>query len=99
LKDRARELEEQQRGMLNPKVMNMIDACMLDFNSLCLCHNSSKLKLLLDLHSVEKREASLKKMLGDGAERQGKDPADDRGTTIDRYNRGALKTTWENVDG
>jgi structural maintenance of chromosome 2 len=30
LKDRARELEEQQRGMkkkLNPKVMNMIDTC------------------------------------------------------------------------
>ena len=32
-KDRARELEEQQRGMkkkVNPKVMNMIDACVLD---------------------------------------------------------------------
>jgi hypothetical protein len=32
-KDRARELEEQQRGMkkkLNPKVMNMIDTCVLD---------------------------------------------------------------------
>jgi len=30
LKDRARELEEQQRGMkkkVNPKVMNMIDTC------------------------------------------------------------------------
>lgn len=33
-KDRARELEEQQRGMkkkVNPKVMNMIDTCVLDF--------------------------------------------------------------------
>jgi hypothetical protein len=33
-KDRARELEEQQRGMkkkVNPKVMNMIDACVPGF--------------------------------------------------------------------
>ena len=32
LKDRARELEQQQRGMkkkVNPKVMNMIDTCVL----------------------------------------------------------------------
>jgi structural maintenance of chromosome 2 len=32
-KDRACELEEQQRGMkkkLNPRVMNMIDMCVLD---------------------------------------------------------------------
>jgi len=32
LRDRARELEEQQRGMkkkVNPKVMNMIDTCVL----------------------------------------------------------------------
>jgi hypothetical protein len=32
LKDRARELEEQQRSMkkkVNPKVMNMIDTCVL----------------------------------------------------------------------
>ena len=31
-RDRARELEEQQRGMkkkVNPKVMNMIDTCVL----------------------------------------------------------------------
>jgi structural maintenance of chromosome 2 len=34
-KDRARELEEQQRGMkkkVNPKVMNMIDTCVLDIS-------------------------------------------------------------------
>lgn len=32
-KDRARVLEDQQRGMkkkVNPKVMNMIDTCVLD---------------------------------------------------------------------
>jgi structural maintenance of chromosome 2 len=32
LRDRARGLEEQQRGMkkkVNPKVMNMIDTCVL----------------------------------------------------------------------
>jgi len=86
LKDRARELEGQQRGMkkkVNPKVMNTIDACVLDFNSPCLCHNSSKLKLLLDLHSVEIREAGgePEKDAWDDAERQGKDRrADDRGT-------------------
>jgi hypothetical protein len=37
LKDRARELEQQQRGMkkkVNPKVMNMIDTCVLALLSL-----------------------------------------------------------------
>lgn len=37
-KDRARELEEQQRGMkkkVNPKVMNMIDTCVLYFTHTC----------------------------------------------------------------
>ena len=37
LKDRARELEQQQRGMkkkVNPKVMNMIDTCVLALPSL-----------------------------------------------------------------
>jgi hypothetical protein len=40
LKDRARELEQQQRGMkkkVNPKVMNMIDTCVLFLP--CFCCN------------------------------------------------------------
>ena len=42
LKDRARELEQQQRGMkkkVNPKVMNMIDTCVLG-SFRCFCHNN-----------------------------------------------------------
>jgi structural maintenance of chromosome 2 len=34
LRDRARELEEKQRGMkkkVNPKAMNMIDTCVIAF--------------------------------------------------------------------
>jgi hypothetical protein len=43
LKDRARELEEQQRGMkkkVNPKVMNMIDTCVpAALSSFQMCPN------------------------------------------------------------
>ena len=45
LKDRTRDLEEQQRGMkkkVNPKAMNMIDTCVLLFSGSldwrCLTH-------------------------------------------------------------
>ncbi|KAI9507224.1 condensin complex subunit SMC2 [Russula earlei] len=75
LKDRARELEEQQRGMkkkVNPKVMNMID-------------------------TVEKREASLKKMLGTVL--KDKEKIEQTIEELDRYKRDALKTTWEKVNG
>ncbi|KAH9958739.1 SMCs flexible hinge [Russula dissimulans] len=71
LKDRARELEEQQRAMkkkVNPKVMNMID-------------------------TVEKREASLKKMLGTVL--KDKEKIEQTIEELDRYKRDALKTTWE----
>ncbi|KAF8468622.1 condensin complex subunit SMC2 [Russula ochroleuca] len=74
-KDRARELEEQQRGMkkkVNPKVMNMID-------------------------TVEKREASLKKMLGTVL--KDKEKIEQTIEELDRYKRDALKTTWEKVNG
>jgi len=82
---------------VNPKVMNTIDACVLDFNSPCLCHISSKLKLLLDLYSVEKREASLKKMLGTVL--KDKEKIEQTIEELDRYKRDALKTTWEKVNG
>ncbi|KAI0296748.1 condensin complex subunit SMC2 [Multifurca ochricompacta] len=75
LKDKARELEEQQRGMkkkVNPKVMNMID-------------------------TVEKREASLKKMLGTVL--KDKEKIEQTIEELDRYKRDALKTTWEKVNG
>ncbi|KAI0289102.1 condensin complex subunit SMC2 [Russula brevipes] len=74
-KDRARELEEQQRGMkkkVNTKVMNMID-------------------------TVEKREASLKKMLGTVL--KDKEKIEQTIEELDRYKRDALKTTWEKVNG
>ncbi|KAI0264934.1 condensin complex subunit SMC2 [Gloeopeniophorella convolvens] len=75
LRDRARELEEQQRGMkkkVNPKVMNMID-------------------------TVEKREASLKKMLGTVL--KDKEKIEQTIEELDRYKRDALMTTWEKVNG
>ncbi|KAH9955702.1 P-loop containing nucleoside triphosphate hydrolase protein [Russula dissimulans] len=75
LKDRAHELEEQQRGMnkkVNPRVMNMID-------------------------TVEKREASLKKMLGTVL--KDKEKIERTIEELDRYKRDALKTTWEKVNG
>ena len=70
---------------------------MLDFNSPCLCHNNLKLKLLLDLHRVEKREASLKKMLGTVL--KDKEKIEQTIEELDRYKRDALKTTWEKVNG
>ena len=70
---------------------------MLDLNSPCLCHISSKLKLLLDLYSVEKREASLKKMLGTVL--KDKEKIEQTIEELDRYKRDALKTTWEKVNG
>jgi len=75
LKDRTRDLEEQQRGMkkkVNPKAMNMID-------------------------TVEKREASLKKMLGTVL--KDKEKIEQTIEELDRYKRDALKTTWEKVNG
>ncbi|KAH9957615.1 P-loop containing nucleoside triphosphate hydrolase protein [Russula dissimulans] len=75
LKDGARELQEQQRGMkkkVNPKVMNMIDI-------------------------VEKREASLKKMLGTVL--KNKEKIEQTIEELDRYKRDALKTTWAKVNG
>ncbi|KAI9457325.1 condensin complex subunit SMC2 [Lactarius psammicola] len=75
LKDKTRDLEEQQRGMkkkVNPKAMNMID-------------------------TVEKREASLKKMLGTVL--KDKEKIEQTIEELDRYKRDALKTTWEKVNG
>ncbi|KAI9439026.1 condensin complex subunit SMC2 [Lactarius indigo] len=75
LKDRTRDLEEQQRGMkkkVNPKAMNMID-------------------------TVEKRETSLKKMLGTVL--KDKEKIEQTIEELDRYKRDALKTTWEKVNG
>ncbi|KAH9958744.1 hypothetical protein BC827DRAFT_1135796, partial [Russula dissimulans] len=75
LKDRARELEEQQRGMkknVKLKVMNMTD-------------------------TVDKRDASLKNMLGSVL--KDKEKIEQIIEELDRYKRDALKTTWEKVNG
>jgi len=77
---------------VNPKVMNMIDTCVLDFLS-----SPSALTRAVDLPSVEKREASLKKMLGTVL--KDKEKIEQTIEELDRYKRDALKTTWEKVNG
>lgn len=91
LKDRTRDLEEQQRGMkkkVNPKAMNMIDTCVL---------RSIPYNIITHCFSVEKREASLKKMLGTVL--KDKEKIEQTIEELDRYKRDALKTTWEKVNG
>jgi structural maintenance of chromosome 2 len=95
LKDRARELEEQQRGMkkkVNPKVMNMIDTWVLFPCPTLRAPNTNSL-----FSSVEKREASLKKMLGTVL--KDKEKIEQTIEELDRYKRDALKKTWERVNG
>ncbi|KAI0919976.1 hypothetical protein AcV5_001907 [Taiwanofungus camphoratus] len=75
LKEKARELETQQKGMkkkVNPKVINMID-------------------------TVEKKEASLKKMLGTVL--KDKEKIEQTIEELDRYKKDALEKTWTKVDG
>ncbi|THG98165.1 hypothetical protein EW026_g3966 [Hermanssonia centrifuga] len=75
LKDKARELESQQKGMkkkINPKVITMID-------------------------SVEKREASLKKMLS--TVMKDKEKIEQTIEELDRYKLDALDKTWTKVNG
>ncbi len=59
MKEKARELEEQQKGMkkkINPKVINMIDRCIDSW--------LASISILMNpIFSVEKKEAALKKML------------------------------------
>ena len=52
---------------------------------------------LNDHASVEKREASLKKMLGTVL--KDKEKIEQTIEELDRYKRDALKTTWEKVNG
>ena len=66
-KDRARELEEQQRGMkkkVNPKVMNMIDTCVLD---LVIVYPVTPLTRTIDQRRKARSEPE--KDARDGAER------------------------------
>ncbi|GBE85556.1 Structural maintenance of chromosomes protein [Sparassis crispa] len=75
LKEKARDLEAQQKGMkkkVNPKVINMID-------------------------TVEKKEASLKKMLGTVL--KDKEKIEQTIEELDRYKRDALEKTWTKVNG
>jgi structural maintenance of chromosome 2 len=75
MRDKAKELEEQQKGMkkkVNTKVINMIDG-------------------------VEKREASLKKMLAQVL--KDKEKIEATIEELDRYKRDALEKTWEKVNG
>ncbi|KAL4247183.1 SMC family protein [Abortiporus biennis] len=75
LKEKARELEAQQKGMkkkINPKVINMID-------------------------SVEKKEASLKKMLSTVL--KDKEKIEQTIEELDRYKLDALEKTWAKVNG
>lgn len=91
LKERARELEDSQKGMkkkVNPKVINMIDRFVFDLFVWFM---------LKFIDSVEKKEASLTKMLsqvlGD------KEKIEETIEELDRYKRDALQKTWEKVNG
>ena len=97
LREQARELEEQQKGMkkkVNPKVLNMIDRCVLFHTAV-----TRKAQCEPDLHnlSVEKREAALKKMLGTVL--KDKEKIEETIEELDRYKRDALQKTWEKVNG
>ncbi|KZT03117.1 condensin complex subunit SMC2 [Laetiporus sulphureus 93-53] len=75
LKEKARDLEAQQKGMkkkVNPKVINMID-------------------------TVEKKEASLKKMLATVL--KDKEKIEQTIEELDRYKLDALEKTWSKVNG
>ena len=94
-KERARELEEQQRGMkrkVNPKVMNMIDTYVP-----ALCQPLIDCANLNYLCRVEKHKASLKKMLGTVL--KDKEKIKQTIEELDWYKRDALKMTWEKVNG
>jgi structural maintenance of chromosome 2 len=77
---------------VDPKVMNMIDMCVLPAPAFSERPNAGHF-----FSSVEKREASLKKMLGTVLKDKEKTEQTIKG--LDRYKRDALKTTWEKVNG
>jgi structural maintenance of chromosome 2 len=92
LKERARELEETQKGMkkkVNPKVINMIDRYVLR-------HANADIVSWRD-SSVEKKETALKKMLA--TVMKDKEKIEETIEELDRYKRDALQKTWEKVDG
>jgi hypothetical protein len=81
MKDRARELEEQQRGMkkkVNPKVMNMIDTWVP--NRLPPALQIPKCVFLFLFFQRREARGEPSEDARHCAERQGEDRTDDRGT-------------------
>ena len=94
LKERARELEDMQKGMkkkVNPKVINMLDRYFAR-------RSLHKLVATLadDMISVEKKEVALKKMLSTVL--KDKEKIEETIEELDRYKRDALQKTWEKVN-
>lgn len=94
LKEKARELEEQQKGMkkkVNPKVLHTIDRYDIALN--CIPASNE----LTHTISVEKRETALKKMMSTVL--KDKEKIEETIAELDRYKRDALQKTWEKVNG
>lgn len=94
LKEKARELEEQQKGMkkkVNPKVLHTIDR--YDIALDCISASNE----LTHTISVEKRETALKKMMSTVL--KDKEKIEETIAELDRYKRDALQKTWEKVNG
>ena len=94
MREKARELEEQQKGMkkkVNPKVLHTIDTCVR-------IHRFSTKYLLTYLRlSVEKREAALKKMMSTVL--KDKEKIEETIAQLDQYKKDALQKTWEEING
>jgi structural maintenance of chromosome 2 len=89
LKAKARELEDAQKGMKNPKVINMIDRWVQ-------CRNRGGMLLRLVI-SVEKEEVALTKMLSTVL--KDKEKIEETIEELDQYKWDALQKAWEMVNG
>ena len=95
LKDRTRDLEEQQRGMkkkVNPKAMNMIDTYVLP-------SPGSHMGLHNTLTLVQRREARSEPEKDAGHSTEGQGKIKQTIQELDQYKCNALKTMWEKVNG
>lgn len=93
LKNKAMDLEKSQEAIkkkLNPKVMNMIEKCVVSASR----YTPS---LIVPVFSLEKREGGLQKMLSTVLKDKGKIEATIE--NLDKHKREALQKTWEKVNG
>ena len=98
MREKARELEEQQKGMkkkVNPKVLHTIDRSVRSSSSCRLWHGLTRVGAVCG--SVEKREAALKKMMSTVL--KDKEKIEETIAQLDQYKKDALQKTWEKVNG